>query len=272
MAIDIAKKESKRDNRVLHLMHNVPLSQYALQRTDLGLVNNVTSTTYHKWIYKVYRDIDVRVPLINNVPFNYDWSRIELYLQIYSIGIYYDVVITDETQDFPVELLRILSRLTDKMVCFIDPNQTAEDGKTGLNELLEVFNLKSAEHITQGYRTTKQIMDAARIFKTHKELSQVDNRRGPYPKMVCCKNDSDDRFELQNGKIMDVIRENPGKDIGIIVNPKFMTPLKKVLDIHNIEYTSYKGDSRADFSDEDRVDGRLDFFNERGQDRYISYG
>ena len=252
IAIEVAKRLAKRDI-VLHLMYNVPLSQYIEQRTVLPQINNVTVLTYHKWIYRFLKDYSINVPNVEGAsPYDVDWDRIENLLDNSNVGTIYDIVITDETQDFPIGLLRILHKLSERMICFIDPNQSYEKDKTSLDELKTILAVKDIFHLTDGYRTTRQIMDAANIFKTNKESTHNSEKRGSYPKMICC-NSSSDAFLAQNQKIISLIKKNPNKDIGIIVNAYNMGPLKHELDNYNIEYTSFKGgegysDKFLDFS------------------------
>ena len=251
LSIEIAKRESKRVNQVLHLMYNVPLSQYVGQCTDLADYSNIETLTYHKWIYKLYRErIDSNVPEKGRESYDsdweVDWDRIERYLEDSTIGTLYDVVITDETQDFPEVLIRTLRRLSKKMICFIDTNQSYEDNKTSIDELLDALDIKETESLSRGYRTTKEIMEAANVFALDKKDSSVPNNRGgKYPRVICC-DDTGDRFDDQNRKIISIIKQYEGKDIGVLVNNEFMPPLKEVLDLNSIEYSSYRGGDNYD--------------------------
>lgn len=261
IAIEVAKRLAPR-NTVLHLMYNVPLSQYIDQRTVLPQINNITVLTYHKWIYRFLKQFDIAVPEVrDSSAYQVDWDKIEKLLDSSNIGVLYDTVITDETQDFPIELIRILSKLSERMICFIDPNQSYENDKTGIEELKNVLKIKEHFHLTDGFRTTRQIMDAADIFKTDKMSTHNSERRGSYPKMICCN--SSDRFVAQNREIISIIRNNPNKEIGIIVNAQNMGPLKHELDNHAISYTSYRGG--------DYVTDKFLNFRERGV-KLVSFG
>lgn len=244
IGIDMAEKIAKSGDIVLHLMYNVPLSQYVNQCTDVGKNQNITTLTYHKWIHSFYRDFGLNVPQEFTKEYKVDWNKIEKQLVKANLGIKYDVVITDETQDFPIELIRILRGLSERMVCFIDPNQSYEDDKTSVEELLDELDLSEPKRLTYGYRTTKQIMDAATIFKTDKSLSFVSEKRGnyPYPKMICCY-DPENRFEAQNHKILELIKSNPGKDIGIIVNARNRASLLNEFRKNGIDYTYHDPDN-----------------------------
>lgn len=87
---------------------------------------NVQVSTYHQWVNDIYSEY--RLGYVPKDGSDHDWAAVAAGLS--GIGKKYAHVIIDEAQDFPIELLKILKKISDHMTCFIDPNQAIEVGKT----------------------------------------------------------------------------------------------------------------------------------------------
>ena len=236
LAMEVAERKVKERLSVLHLMYNVPLSQYVQQKQESLLENNVfyNVTTFHKWLYKFFKDLGVDVP--KGKDDIYDWTQIEHLFRKMKLGGYYDVVITDETQDFPPELLRMLKHLSEQMISFVDTNQSFEKKKTYIGEIKEILHVERELSLENGYRSTKQIIEAAGLFATNKKTLPFVLNKGSYPKMIKC-GQYEDFFEAQNITIKNIIKDNPDKSIGIIVNSKNRSPLQAFLEKEDISFT-----------------------------------
>ena len=127
--------------------------------------------TYHQWVNNIYSEYSLgKFPKDGgNDP---DWAAITS--QLSKIGKKYAHVIIDETQDFPIELLKILKKLSDYMTCFIEPNQAIEVGKTDIYKAIKALWVESPYKLTKNFRSTKLIRDLSALYCKDGELAPSD--------------------------------------------------------------------------------------------------
>ena len=196
---------------VLMLVFNNPLMRFLSTAAQGNYYKNVKVETYHQWVNDMYREYRLGyIPKDRNDNFN--WTAIATELS--GIGKIYAHVIIDEAQDFPIELLKILKRLSDNMTCFIDPNQAVEEGKTNVFDAIKTLCVESPYKLTRNFRNTKPIRDLSALYCKDGEpaASDVPGRKPIIIK--CASRDFDD----QNRKMADIIKRNKEKSIGIITN------------------------------------------------------
>ena len=213
MAIYRAGQVSQNTNKpVLMLVYNNPLMRFLSTAIKGNYYRNVQVQTYHQWVNDIYSEYSLGT--IPREGGDHNWAAIASDLS--RIGKTYTHVIIDEAQDFPIELLKILKKLSDHMTCFIDPNQAIEIGKTDTYEAIKALCVESPYKLTKNFRNTKPIRDLSALFCKDGEPAPSDI---PGKKPVIIKCASGD-FDDQNRKMVDIIKRNKEKSIGIIVNPK----------------------------------------------------
>ena len=198
---------------VLMLVYNNPLMRFLSTAIRGNYYKNVKVSTYHQWISDFFTEHRMgRVP--KDEDDQHDWITITN--KFSKFGKLYSHVIIDEAQDFPIELLKILKRISDNMTCFIDPNQAIEIGKTKTYDAIKTLCVESPYKLTRNFRNTKQIRDLSAIYCRDGEPAP-SNIRGKKPVIIRC-NSGD--FDDMDQKMIDIIKRNKEKNIGIIVNSK----------------------------------------------------
>lgn len=210
---------------VLMVVYNNPLMKYLSTAVKGNYYKNVVVSTYHQWIYDIYSEY--RLGYVPKNGSEFDWQKVTSDLS--GIGKKYAHVIIDEAQDFPIELLKILKKLSDNMTCFIDPNQAIEIGKTNTFNTIKTLCVEAPYKLTNNFRNTKPIRDLSALYCVDGEPapSFIPGRK---PIIIKCDSKG---FDDMNQKMADIIRRNKEKDIGIIVNPislnKTFETMKKIL-------------------------------------------
>ena len=142
-----------RNKIVLMLVYNRPLMLYLKSAVEELDLDDCEVNTYHSWISKFYQDEFGRsVPKVDK--FEHNWG--EILSDCASIRPKYDHIIVDEAQDFPKELLKLLSKLGENITCFIDSNQSIA-GMTGVVDAIESFCVEAPYTLQYNYRNTKEI-------------------------------------------------------------------------------------------------------------------
>ena len=202
-----------RNKKVLMLVYNRPLMMYlksAIEELDL---DDCEANTYHSWISGFYHDVfDRPVPKIDT--YEHDWNKIARDCK--NIKPRYDHIIVDEAQDFPKELLILLSKVGRNITCFIDSNQAIAAGMTGVVDVIESFCVEAPYTLAYNYRNTKEIAAVSKIFWNKDGMlakaRKVGNR---LPTMIKCAD-----YDEQTEAICDIVRDNYDATIGIFVNNK----------------------------------------------------
>ncbi len=204
--------QASKGKPVLMLVYNNPLMRFLSTAVQGNYYKSVEVMTYHQWVNDIYREYR-----LGNIPRDgddHDWKAIASRLS--GIGKEYAHVIIDEAQDFPIELLKILKRLSDHMTCFIDPNQAIEIGKTDTYDAIKALCVEAPYKLTKNFRNTKPIRELSALYCKDGEPAPSDTPGKKPVIMKCVSGDFDD----QNRKMVDIIKRNKEKSIGIIVNHK----------------------------------------------------
>ncbi len=204
--------QASKGKKVLMLVYNNPLMRFLSTAIQGNYYKNVEVQTYHQWLNDVYRK-----NYLGAVPKNgYEliWESVSSDLS--RLGKKYAHVIIDEAQDFPIELLKILKKISDHMTCFIDPNQAIEIGKTDTYDAIKALCVEAPYKLTRNFRNTKPIRDFSALYCKDGEPAP-SSTPGKRPAIIKCVSGD---FDDLNRKMAEVIRRNKEKNIGIIVNAK----------------------------------------------------
>lgn len=217
--------QASKGKPVLMLVYNNPLMRFLSTAIQGNYYKNVEVLTYHQWVNDIYSEYGLgTIPKDGN---EHDWAAISSDLS--RIGKKYSHVIIDEAQDFPIDLLKILKRTSDHMTCFIDPNQAIEVGKTDTYRAIKTLCVESSYKLTKNFRNTKPIRDLSALYCKDGEPAP-SSTPGKKPVIIKCASGN---FDDQNKKMVDIIKRNKEKSIGIIVNPKALNStfnsMKKLL-------------------------------------------
>ena len=244
-----------RNHKVLLLVYNRPLMQFLSSATNGDAFKKCLVSTYHQWLSNFYFDeFKANYPKISE--FEPDWNKIKS--DCILLGKKYKHTVIDEAQDFPIELISILQKLSESITCFVDPNQAIEPGKTGTYDLIKTLCLETPYTLTRNFRNTKQIRDLSALYcKIDKPA--VAHGAGKKPVIICCRD-----YEDQTKKMCRIILQNKQKSIGVIVNPRSVNVTadnlqKEVGTEVDVQY--YKNNK----------DNTLNFENQEGV-RVVTYG
>lgn len=236
LALIRAKQASMKFNRVLLLVYNRPLRQlFNLDRGEFSF----EAKGYHAWLYHFYRE----VLGLNEPPkvaeFKFDWDKVWKDIERKNINNYYDYVLVDEGQDFPLELISILKKISRNMMVFMDPGQTFspdsdEDSEDDLdiNERCEkqVNAIKKeldvpeegSKRLTKNFRNTKLIFEFARMFSSDETFDtsmDCTNTQGLRPVVYHVLGGLD---EYRWDKVWDAVARHviasPGKKFGVVLS------------------------------------------------------
>jgi len=204
--------QASKGKKVLMLVYNNPLMRFLSTAVQGNYYSNVEVSTYHQWLNNIYSEY--RLGSVPKDGYDHNWSSISASLS--RLGKKYSHVIIDEAQDFPIELLKILKAISDHMTCFIDPNQAIEIGKTDTYGAIKALCVEAPYKLTKNFRNTKPIRDLSALYCKDGEPAPASNP-GKKPTMIKCVSGD---FDDQDKKMIEVIRKNKEKNIGIIVNSK----------------------------------------------------
>ncbi len=204
-------------NKVLLLVYNRPLKQlFAMANGDSEESYKVE--TFHSWFYTYYKEI-AGTPPPCVMDFQYDWTKIYEVLSRKGVHQYYEYVVVDEAQDFPMELLNLLKYVSKRVTVFIDPNQNivSEDDEQ-IVRLCEAMKLDFSEiyHLTKNYRSSPEIHRFSQNFffgKYPKGSECFSTRRGRKP-VIYRKYSWDDTWD----EVANYAEENPGHRIGVVLS------------------------------------------------------
>lgn len=165
----------------------------------------------------------------------------------------YNAIIIDEAQDIPLPLLTLFKNYSDRIICFIDPNQAIQKEKTDVPAIQRTLNVQTIFQLTQNYRNPQGIIDAARPFWNGESVfpaqSKIESDVKPFLHNTYNGNGAMEQ-------ICNIIRDNSDKKIGIFANTSELEDFGKTLRDNGIENTQiYMNDRNAsrrfDFSKND---------------------
>lgn len=172
---------------------------------------NCEVTTYYQWVNEFYNDNFYHgAPTLG--PWKYNWERIQA--DIKNFTPIYDHIIIDEAQDFPVDLIRILKKLSKNITCFIDPNQAIVQGITKPMDALVNLCVESPYILKRNFRNTIEIQNFSALFCSEGKPAEAVIP-GNKPVMIHCANHNDQMKEMCR-----IIFQNKEKNIAVVVMRK----------------------------------------------------
>ena len=238
-----------RNHKVLLLVYNRPLMLFLSTATKGDNFKKCLVSTYHQWLSDFYFD-EFKTNYPKFAGYEPDWSKIKSDCLL--LGKKYKHIIIDEAQDFPIELISILHKLSESITCFVDPNQAIEPGKTGIVDFIKTLCIEAPYTLTRNFRNTKQIRDLSVLYCTKGNPSKAYDI-GKKPALIRCN-----EYEDQTKKMCRIILQNKQKSIGVIVNyeniNKTVAELQKEVGTEvDVQYYKSNKDNTLDFENQDGV-------------------
>lgn len=233
LANKMAERLSNAGKKVLVCMYNRPLMKFVTQKMqEIGVNQNYDVYTYFKFFNEVYRtELGFSCPELTD-----EYGQKKILLDMRKVGKLYDTVIVDEAQDFPQVLVQALMEISDNIICFFNQNQSITEAGVSAENLVKMGCKAMKIHLDVNYRTTREINKAAQIFTNDKEYV-YGIQRGEFPQVYECEI-TYNRFEPHIKRMDAIIRQNPNKTIGIIMNYNSLTPtFDELLVIANGDYS-----------------------------------
>ncbi len=144
------------------------------------------------------------------------WQKLSDMILRYEVSPEFDHLIIDEAQDFGDSDIRVMNLLAENITVFADRNQTIHMAETGndrverLKSLLSIDN-EDEHELTENYRNTRQIMEAAIPLATEEVVFDYIPRSGSKPKLW-----SYDSFETQVDTICKILSANKQRDVAVL--------------------------------------------------------
>ncbi len=223
-------KEKRED--ILLLSFNKPLNMWFKQclkeKENIRTLHSFFSKKYHRYSPKKIKD-----SLFLQTEYQKRLNRRRDY----------DTIIIDETQDFSLEMLRLLTTYAYRLICFIDPNQATESNKTSVDDLKSCLDCETTFTLENNYRNTQSIINLAKRFWNEEGFFPTKSMIGMGEKPV-----SLGTFD----KIKQIIEENSNKTIGIAVLKEEVDRYERALSEFNpqVYKTGYDNNNYIDFSQE----------------------
>ncbi len=176
LAIYRAADLSKSNKKTLLLVFNKPLKQYMYSAVRSLRINTEVST-YHAWLYTVYRRV-----LKKEAPqSNFKWDYEEVIKDFKKIGILYDDIIIDEAQDFPADLIKALTYVGRTVSCFMDVNQRIQNDRfTRYVDIARILKIKGMYTLAENFRNTEEVYEFAKIYNEDSdEITTTKNGEKP---------------------------------------------------------------------------------------------
>lgn len=215
LALHRAARLKKEGRQVLLLTYNRPLCLYLQEALEVLDLEEYAAQTFHSWLSRFFRDVvKAKPPTVDGNNYKYDWEEVERLTR--GMPAMIDHLIIDETQDFPVKLLKLLARLSKSATVFTDPQQAIFEN-TLASDLTAIFKTPNPYMLTRNFRNSIQIENAARCFAPEDALDIPSGaeREGEKPRVIQCRG-----YPHINRVILDHARDNPSETVGVIVNAK----------------------------------------------------
>ena len=208
LAIYRAADLSKHKKRTLLLIYNKPLKLYISSAVDMLHINTEVST-YHAWLFSVYRNIiHEDAP---QVDMNWDYGKVIEDLK--QVGFLYDNIIIDEAQDFPIEMIQALTYVGRTINCFMDVNQRIVSNRyTRYQDIANVLGIKRMYTLSENFRNTEEVFEFAKLYnQSNNEITTT--RNGEKPLFVKAATEAD-AYQI----IERLVLNNSTSTIGIFTN------------------------------------------------------
>ena len=195
--------------RVLVLVYNRTLRKYI---SELKNFDSMEVETWYRWIYDRYNR---RPPQFR--PFEYDWAKILDKEQ--NSPVEYDVIMVDEGQDLPIELYKVLVKISRHLSVFADFNQEINTNnsttESEITSLLEKNGKIKHVNLTENFRNPQSIHNFAEkyLVKSPEEKTICMNPiKGDPPTLSFTLSESEQLARLKN-----YLEGNKNKKVGIFV-------------------------------------------------------
>lgn len=205
----------KKEGRQLHMLtYNRLLSEYLQGALNQIGLTGFSAQTYHAfmaWLFSA--KLHKSVPRLPNDSYAFDWD--EVHSSTRGTGKILDHIIIDETQDFPVELLRMLARISKNVTVFADTDQAIFQS-TQATDLTGIFGTPNPYMLTRNYRNPKVIYEAAKSFCKPENIPadfKPFRESDELPKLIKRKS-----YEDINRAILRFADNFPSETIGVIVS------------------------------------------------------
>ena len=210
IALYMAKNFAEQGKNVLFLIHNRPLKQF-IDSQIFGMKSGFSVQTFDSWINQNYWNMcHSTIPTISG-NYDYVWSQI---LDAFSnIPKQYDYIIFDEAQDFSLITFEAVSKIAGNIACFMDPNQAFIDDSAGVEELLDVLDVRNEYTLQDNFRNTKEIFDFARLYGSCTNIAYPEDS-GRKPQFIKVPD-----YDIQNERIAEIVNEHSdARTIAIFAN------------------------------------------------------
>jgi len=215
-----------RDTKVNLIMYNQVLSQYTSQWDSDDFRQGVGVSTYHKWVWHLWRKHGCpgNPPKIDN--FVFDWPVIQA--ELLQRGVSLGQLVVDEGQDLPVSFFKAIGLLTGNdsggsSFCIVaDENQRLDENtNASIDEIREAAILGDPKdyQLTRNYRNTREIALLANKFYVGLQTGMAEipeDRQGPKPRLVGFADGTGDMVK----SIARHASNNPGHSILVICPTK----------------------------------------------------
>ena len=207
LAIYRAADLSKAKRKILLLVYNRPLKMY-IEKTirRQGICAEVAS--YTGWLYSIYRDHHLDRP-----EFREEWDYSKVVEDFKEIGQIYDVILIDEAQDLPLNLIKALTYIGKNVECFMDVGQRIQNNeRIGNADVARALNINSMYTLEQNFRNTEEILNYAQLYNNSgQDIETMTTGEKPFIKKCAS-------LEEEYGYITDVINANSTRTIGIFTS------------------------------------------------------
>jgi len=236
MASIRAKQASVKYDRVLLLVYNRPLRQ--LFNLDQGNFP-FDAKTYHSWMGFFYKNFfhQKDIPHIGSDKFQLDWDKISKDFE--HVDYCYDYVVVDEGQDFPHELLRILKKISKRIMILFDPGQDiwsnleedddkkrdfdiVQRAKEKTADLLDLLGIAESDavRLETNFRNPKSIYEIASKFSSDEEFDtrmNCQNTPGTSPIVYYKPGFDEYSWESIWDIVVKYVNDNPEKKVGVVL-------------------------------------------------------
>lgn len=207
--------------KILFLVYNKPLKQFV--HTSITINPNAKFNNYHAWLGGLYKKYQRQFDENDN--YSFDWEDVECMMK--ENQIHYDSIFIDEAQDLPIELIKILDKISDRMYVFFDSNQKIDGDNKTKDAILSSLDLE--EHfydLVDNHRNTIEIEQFAKMFGSSYQANKLtlkgitSKKHGKKVEVINTNN-----IQLLANKIVDAYLSNPEKNVGVLL-PKMNNNIK----------------------------------------------
>lgn len=218
IAIYRANELSEAGKKVAMLVYKRTLMKY-IEATVKSLKIKADVNTWHSWLVEFYdKSLNNKngYRLDYSDPFSYNWTKIAMDFERWGARFplrMYDVVILDEAQDIPIELIKALKYITKSITCLMDPKQSIEVGGSDHVDVAIALGVRRAYTLDENFRNHKEVYDLTQVYRQ----ASVNPRAPVFEKPHFVKETG---VGIPFEKIKNIIRRRQLPYIGVFVSPR----------------------------------------------------